>query len=84
MSWDMHEKGGSACRSRLPFRFLFGDSLVARQQTSGSAGQHIMVSIMVVIIEGFMVLCVPVVFRAGVFITKALYGHTSKIASSWA
>src|SRR5699024_6632830 len=33
-----------------------------------------MVSIMVVIIEGAISLCMPVVFRAGVFITKALYG----------
>jgi len=67
----MTRKGGSAFRcSRLPFRFSFGDSLVVRQQTSGSAGQQVMVSIMMVIIEGAIMLCMPVVFRTDVFITR--------------
>lgn len=40
-----------------------------------------MVSIMMVIIEGAIVLCMPVVFCAGVFITKALYGHNGESAT---
>lgn len=40
-----------------------------------------MVSIMVVIIEGAIMLCMPVVLRTDVFITKALYGHTPESAT---